>query len=127
MSVPQDCRYLESHEWHKADGELIIIGITDHAADELTDITYVELPEVGKDVSAGDAIGELESVKATSDFYTGVSGEIAEVNEKLTEAPELINSDAFGEGWIVKIKPKDPSELDNLMSPEEYEKTINDD
>ena len=124
MAVPADRKYTKTHEWHKVEGDIVILGITDHAAEELTDITYVQLPEVGRKVSAGESIGELESVKATSEFYTGISGEIVEVNEKLNDEPGLINSDPFGEGWLVKIKPSEISELDKLLSAEEYQASI---
>ncbi len=124
MAVPADRKYAKTHEWHKVEGDIVILGITDHAAEELTDITYVQLPEVGRKVSAGESIGELESVKATSEFYTGISGEIVEVNEKLNDEPGLINSDPFGESWLVKIKPSEMSELDKLLSAEEYQASI---
>ncbi len=125
MTVPNELRYSKTHEWHRLEGDdVVTLGITEHAAEELTDITYVQLPEIGRRVAAGESIGELESVKATSEFYTGVSGEIIEINEKLQEEPGLINKDAFGEGWLVKIKIDDKSELDKLMSAEEYQATI---
>ncbi len=124
MSVPKELKYTKTHEWHRLEGDIVTLGITDHAAEELTDITYVQLPEIGRRVSAGESIGELESVKATSEFYTGVSGEIIEVNEKLNDEPGLINKDAFGEGWLVKIKISDKSEYDGLLSAEEYESLI---
>ncbi len=124
MTVPAELKYSKTHEWHKLEGDVVTLGITEHAAEELTDITYVQLPEVGKQVKAGESIGELESVKATSEFYTGVSGEIIEINEKLQDEPGLINKDAFGEGWLVKIKINDKSEFDKLLSAEEYQSTI---
>ncbi len=124
MAVPVDRRYTKTHEWCKLEGELITIGITDHAANELTDITYVKLPEVGMKIKAGESIGEIESVKATSDFYTGISGEVVQINEKLINDPGLINRDPYGEGWLVKVKPEDASELENLLSADEYKKEI---
>ena len=122
---PKDYRYLSSHEWHKkeADGT-IAIGITRHAADELTDITYVELPKVGSTVTKGQRWGIVESVKTASDLYTGVSGTIAAVNEELAKSPQLVNSDSFTRGWMIKVKPSNPAEFDQLMSAEDYEKTI---
>jgi glycine cleavage system H protein len=122
---PKDYRYLQSHEWHKkeADGT-IAIGITQHAADELTDITYVELPKVGTTVTKGQRWGIVESVKTASDLYAGVSGTVAAVNEELVKTPQLVNSDAFTKGWMIKIKPSNPAEFDQLLSAEDYEKTI---
>jgi glycine cleavage system H protein len=121
VAVPTDRRYLKSHEWHKLDGQIVTIGITKFAADELTDITYVALPAIGKEVTAGQPFGEVESVKATSDLYTGVSGVVAEVNAKLANAPELVNNDSFNEGWMVKLKVSDPAALNSLMTAQQYE------
>ncbi|MBI1369555.1 MAG: glycine cleavage system protein GcvH [Planctomycetes bacterium] len=121
MSVPADCRFLETHEWHKANGNLVTIGISRFAVDELTDVTYVELPKVGKVVKAGDSIGEIESVKATSELYTGVGGKIVEVNHAAGEDPAVINNDPFGEGWIVKIEASNPGELQKLLDAKAYE------
>lgn len=124
MGVPNDRRYLKSHEWHKLDGNICTIGITKFAADELTDITYVSLPKVGKEITAGQPLGEIESVKATSDLYSGVSGVVVEVNGRLGDSPELVNSDAFGDGWLVKVQVNDPSQLDRLMTAEQYDAQI---
>lgn len=121
MGVPTDRRYLKSHEWHKLDGNICTIGITQFAADELTDVTFVSLPKVGKEVVAGQPMGEIESVKATSDLYSGVSGVVAEVNEKLASAPELVNSNPFDQGWMVKIKVSDPAQHAKLLAAEAYE------
>ena len=121
MGVPTDRRYLKSHEWHKLDGDICTIGITKFAADELTDITYVSLPKVGKELTAGKPLGEIESVKATSDLYTGVSGVVTEVNSKLGDAPELVNNDSFGEGWLVKVKVSDPAQFEKLMTAQQYD------
>lgn len=121
MGVPTDRRYLKSHEWHKLDGDICTIGITKFAADELTDITYVSLPKVGKELTAGKPLGEIESVKATSDLYTGVSGVVTEVNSKLGDAPELVNNDSFGEGWLVKVRVSDPTQLEKLMTAQQYD------
>ncbi len=120
MSVPNDRKYLESHEWHKLDGDTVTIGITQFAADELTDVTYVQLPKVGDSVTAGETFGEIESVKATSDLYAGVTGEVIAVNEALDTDPGLINRDPHGEGWMIKVKISDPAELDKLLSQEDY-------
>jgi glycine cleavage system H protein len=124
MNVPDDRRYLKTHEWHKLEGGLVVIGITQFAADELTDITYASLPTVGKPVTAGKPFGEIESVKATSDLYSGVSGDVAAVNEGLSDAPERVNKDPFGEGWLIKVRPADPSELDRLMTAADYVRMI---
>ncbi|GMU33092.1 MAG: glycine cleavage system protein GcvH [Planctomycetia bacterium] len=124
MGVPTDRRYLKSHEWHKLDGDICTIGITRFAADELTDITYVSLPKVGKELTAGKPLGEIESVKATSDLYTGVSGVVTEVNGKLGDAPELVNNDSFGDGWLVKVKLSDPSQVEKLMTAQQYDAQI---
>lgn len=124
MGVPTDRKYLKSHEWHKVDGDLCTIGITQFAADELTDITFVDLPAVGKEITAGGSFGEVESVKATSDLNSGVSGVVAEVNAKLSDSPELLNNDPMNEGWIVKIRMTDPSQLDALLDAAAYEAQV---
>ena len=124
MAIPSDRKYLASHEWHKLDGDVCTIGITDFAAAELTDITYVSLPSVGKELTAGKPFGEIESVKATSDMYTGVSGTVVEVNDKLADAPELVNNDAFGGGWMIKVKVKDKAALDKLLNSADYQSQI---
>ncbi len=121
MGVPTDRRYLASHEWHKLEGEICTIGISQFAADELTDVTYVSLPSPGKEVTAGQSMGEVESVKATSDLNSGVSGVVTEINEKLNEAPELVNNDPFGEGWMIRVKITDRSQLDGLLDASAYE------
>ena len=120
MKVPIDRKYAETHEWHLVEDDVVTIGITQYAADELTDITYVELPEVGTAVGAGDTVGEVESVKATSEILTAVAGKIVEVNAALADHPELINDDAFEEGWIVKIKADSLDGLNLLMSAKAY-------
>jgi glycine cleavage system H protein len=124
MAVPQDRKYLKTHEWFKVEGGLVVIGITDHAAEELTDITYVQMPAAGSKISAGNSFGEVESVKATSEIYSGIDGEVVEVNGELENNPGLINSDPFEAGWLIKVKPADASQLEKLMSPEEYEKEV---
>lgn len=123
MPVPTDRKYLESHEWHKLDGDTVTIGITQFAADELTDVTYVQLPKVGDSVTAGQPFGEIESVKATSDLYAGVSGEVIAVNDALDADPGLVNRDPHGDGWMIKVRLKDPAELDKLLSQADYLKT----
>ena len=120
MSIPTDRTYLQSHEWHKVDGDIVAIGITQFAADELTDVTYVSLPKVGDTISANNRFGEIESVKATSDLYTGVSGTVTEINSELATNPGLVNNDPFGKGWMIKIKASDPSQAKKLLSADEY-------
>lgn len=121
MSVPEDLQYTKSHEWVRTDGETATIGITDHAQEELGDVVFVELPEEGSTIEAGESFGTVESVKAVSDLYTPVGGEVVEVNSSLEDAPEKINDDPYGEGWIVKLRT---SEEADLLSPEEYEKVV---
>ncbi len=120
MSVPTDRRFLATHEWHKLDGDICTLGISQFAADELTDVTFVSLPAAGKEITAGQPFGEIESVKATSDLNAGVSGVVTEVNEKLKDAPELVNEDPFGEGWMIKVKVSDASQYAGLLSADAY-------
>ena len=120
---PSDRRYATTHEWHKLEEDgTVSIGLTQFAVDELTDITFVEVSQTEDEVKAGEAIGEVESVKATSDIYCGIDGEVVAVNEALAEQPELLNTDPFEKGWILKVKPADPSQLESLLSAEDYEK-----
>lgn len=120
MPAPSDRKYLKSHEWFRVEGDVCTIGITQFAADELTDITYVDLPEPGTAVTAGEPFGEIESVKATGDLISGVSGEVTAVNEELKDDPSLVNSDPHEKGWMIRVKLTNPAELDNLLTPEEY-------
>ncbi|MCH7720821.1 MAG: glycine cleavage system protein GcvH [Planctomycetes bacterium] len=124
MSVPDDRRYAETHEWFRLDGDLVIVGITQFAADELTDITYVDLPETGVKVEAGDLCGEIESVKATAELFCALAGEIVEINATLSDQPELINQDAHGQGWIYKLEPADPAAIDQLMTAKAYQEFV---
>lgn len=122
---PADRKYSKDHEWIRVDGEgTAWLGITDHAQEMLTDIVFVELPEIGRKVQAGDAVAVVESVKSVSDVYSPIGGEVIEANHLLENKPEQINKDAFGEGWIVRLKMVDTTELNSLMSAEEYEKTL---
>lgn len=118
--VPDDRKYTPSHEWLLADGQLVTIGITQYAADELTDITYVELPAKGTEVTAGSPLGEIESVKATSDIFAHVSGKVVAINEALADEPGLVNTDPFGRGWMVKVQADDLTPLDELMDASAY-------
>ena len=120
MSYPDDLRYSKEHEWVRVDGSRATIGITSFAADELGDIVFVELPEPDATLKQFGTFGVVESVKAVSDLYSPASGTVTEVNEALRDAPELLNSDPFGEGWIVRVELADPSELDALMDAEAY-------
>ncbi len=117
---PSNARFLDSHEWHLLENDTVTLGISQFAVDELTDVTFVELPEVGEEVAAGESIGEVESVKATSDLYTGVSGTVKEINNKVVDDPSILNEDPYGEGWLVKIEVTNPDELDELMDAETY-------
>ncbi|MCW8832914.1 MAG: glycine cleavage system protein GcvH [Colwellia sp.] len=127
-NIPSELKYATSHEWVRNEGDgTVTVGITEHAQDLLGDMVFVELPDVGDEVSTGDDICVAESVKAASDIYAPVSGEIVEVNEDLEDSPELVNSDAFGDGWLFKIKMEDAGELDNLLDAEGYKNSIDED
>lgn len=120
MSIDTKARYTKTHEWVRPEGDLYVYGITDHAQSELSDIVFVELPEVGATFGAGDAIGVVESVKAASDLIIPVEAEIVEVNEALADSPDVINTDPYGAGWIAKIKMVDPAAWDGLVTAEDY-------
>jgi len=123
--VPTNLKYTSDHEWLNAeDKNCCIIGITDHAQDSLGDVTFVELPEVGKTFSKGDVFGVVESVKAASDLFMPVGGQIQEINENLTDSPENLNQNPYGDGWLVKVKPDSENDLDNLLNPEQYKQAI---
>ncbi len=125
MNVPDHLHYTASHEWiDSTDADAVPMGISDHAQQELTDVVFLELPEVGRSISKGEAFAVIESVKAANDIYAPVSGEIVEVNETLVEAPEPINTDPYGDGWMVKIRLSDPSEIESLMNAESYREHI---
>lgn len=124
-NIPADLKYVASHEWLRleADGT-ITVGITDHAQDALGDVVFVELPEVGAVVEADQEIAVVESVKAASDVYAPISGEIVEINEELVDNPELANEDPYGKAWFFKVKPANPADYDSLMSADEYESSL---
>ena len=124
---PKDVKYASSHEWARQESDgTVTVGISDHAQELLGDVVFVDLPDVDDEVSAGDEIAVVESVKAASDIYAPISGTIIEINEVLENAPETINNDPYNDGWIFKIKPSDESELDNLLDADEYSQSIED-
>jgi len=118
---PRDCKYSKEHEWVRLEGRLATVGITDYAQGQLGDIVYVELPPLGEVLTQFEPFGVVESVKAASDLYAPLSGEVLEVNGELSDHPQFVNEDPYGKGWMMKIKPSDTSELDNLLTAEEYE------
>ena len=120
-NIPSELKYVASHEWIRVEGDCTVtIGVTDHAQDLLGDVVFVELPEVGADVATGDESGVVESVKAASDIYAPLSGEVIAINEELEDSPELVNSDPYGDGWFFKLKLSDNDELNELLSAEGY-------
>lgn len=124
MYFPDDLLYTKDHEWAKAENSITVVGITDYAQEQLGDVVYVELPDVGAEFSKGDSFGVVESVKAVSDLYCPLSGRVTEINETLADKPELANQDPYREGWMIKLEIFDETELDTLMSAREYEEMI---
>lgn len=124
MNIPEDLRYSKDHEWARIDGDEVTIGITDYAQGELGDIVFVEMPAIGDATEQGKPCGSIEAVKAVSDLYASVSGEVVDINTELETNPGIINQDAFGQGWILKVKIADTAELDSLLSAAEYQKMI---
>jgi glycine cleavage system H protein len=124
VDLPTDLQYTENHEWIRLEGDVGTIGITDYAQGELTDIVFVELPDVGDTFSQGDSFGTIEAIKAVSDLFCPLDGTIVEINEELSEHPEWVNDDAYGEGWMIKIQLTDPSQTADLLSPDAYEEII---
>jgi glycine cleavage system H protein len=124
MSNPEDNRYAKSHEYVHVEGNTGTIGITDYAQKELGDVVFVELPQVGTELEAGDELGSIESVKAVSELFVPVSGEVIEINEALADNPALVNTDPWGDGWMVRIKLADVTEVDELMTAEEYDEYL---
>jgi glycine cleavage system H protein len=122
--IPSDLKYAKSHEWVRVSGGVATVGITDHAQHELTDIVFVELPDVGKRIKAGDACAVVESVKTASDIYSPVSGEIVETNKAVVEDPALVNSEPYEAGWFYKLRLSKPEELDTLLGPDAYKAQI---
>ena len=126
MGVPTDCRYTKDHEWAKKDGTTLTIGITDYAQDQLGDVVFLELPEVGRVVKKGDSIAVVESVKAASDIYAPISGKVIERNETPVSTPELINKDPFNSAWLIKLETTSAAEFDSLLSAADYDKLVDD-
>ena len=122
MSIPKDLQYTKDHEWVKSDGNIVTVGITDFAQSELGDIIFVEFPEVGQDVTAGDPFGTIEAVKTVADLFSPVDGTIVEINDSLEDAPETVNTDPYGKGWLVKIEVGGKAE--DLLSAEDYETLV---
>ena len=120
LNIPGDVRYTEDHEWAKPEGDNCRVGVSDYAQDQLGEIVFVELPEPGDEFEKGGEFGTLESVKAVAELFMPVSGEIVSVNKELADAPELVNTDPYGKGWMVEIKPADPADLDELKTKEDY-------
>jgi len=126
MEFPDDLKYTEEHEWILVEEEVATVGITDFAQDQLGDVVFVELPEVGTKVEAGKAFGVVESVKAVSDIYAPLSGEVIEINEELIETPEVINTSVYEDGWMIKIQIEDLSQVDDLLDAETYQSMVED-
>jgi len=124
FETPDDRRYLESHEWAHRDGDTVRVGISDFAQDELGDVVFVELPDAGDEIAAGEEFGVVESIKAVSDLYAPVGGKVTAINEALFDAPELVNDDPYGEGWMLEVEMEDGSDFDDLLSADEYEDQI---
>jgi len=124
MNIPADLKYTEDHEWLRVDGDIAIVGITDYAQKELGDIVFVDVETVGDTLSKGDTLGTIEAVKTVADIFLPVDGEIIEKNEALEDTPELVNSDPYNEGWIVKVKFSDASQIEELLTPEQYSEKI---
>ena len=120
-NVPESLHYSKDHEWVRVDGDLAVIGITDHAQEQLGDVVYVELPKPGESFAANESFGSVESVKAVSEIFTPISGEVAEVNESLNDEPEKVNKDPYTDGWMIKMKMKSSGEVDSLLTAAEYE------
>jgi glycine cleavage system H protein len=124
MAVPPDLRYTKEHEWVRVDGDTAAVGITDYAQDQLGDIVYLDLPKVGATLRQLEKLGEIESVKAVSDLFSPVSGEVTEQNQEAMKAPELVNQEPYGRGWLLRLRLSDASELEKLLSPQQYEEHV---
>ena len=124
LNFPDDLRYSKSHEWARQEGDTVRIGITDYAQDQLGDIVFVEMPETGETFAQGAEFGTVESVKAVSELYMPIGGEIVSVNPSLEDAPELVNNTPYSDGWIIEVKPEDPAQMDGLMTKDDYIKSL---
>lgn len=124
MSVPTDLRYTQDHEWVRVDGDEAVVGITKYAADQLGDIVFVELPDVGRALQGAKAFGVVESVKAVSDLFAPITGEVLATNDSLTGGPELVNTDPYGDGWMIRLRIADPAELDDLLDADAYDAIV---
>ena len=120
-NVPENLHYSKDHEWVRVEGDIAVVGITDHAQEQLGDVVYVELPKAGEDFAAHESFGSVESVKAVSEIFTPVSGKVTEANDSLNDEPEKVNNDPYGEGWMIKIKMSSSGEIDSLLTAAEYE------
>ena len=121
MASPDDRRYSQTHEWYKPEGELVTVGISQFAVDELTDITFLEILTTEGEIAKGETFGEIESVKTTSELYSALDGEVVEVNQQAIENPALLNDDPYDKGWLIKLRPSDPAQIDALMTAEQYD------
>jgi len=124
MNIPADLKYTEDHEWIRVEGNVIVVGVTDFAQGELGDVVFVEIETEGEELDKGETFGTVEAVKTVSDLFMPVGGEVAEFNEALTDEPELVNKDPYGEGWMIKIKVADTAELNTLLSADDYKKLL---
>jgi glycine cleavage system H protein len=122
--IPEDLRYSEEHEWARQDGDHVTIGITDHAQGQLGDVVFVELPAVGDEITRGESFGTVESTKAVSELFAPLTGKVTEVNDTLADAPESVNEDPYGDGWMIRVAPSDDSDLDELMDAEAYKEHV---
>ncbi len=122
--IPEDLKYTREHEWLRIEDDLAVVGITDYAQRELGDVVFVDLPAVGSTVQQGEIFGSIDSVKTASDLYSPISGEVVEINSALADDPALVNTDPYGKGWMIKVRPRDKSELDNLLTPQEYREYV---
>jgi glycine cleavage system H protein len=120
LNLPEDCRYTQNHEWARAEGDKVRVGISDYAQDQLDDIVFVELPQVGDTFEKGEEFGTVESVKAVSELYMPVGGEVIAINSTLEDSPQLVNESPYGEGWMIDVKPTDPTEMDALLTRQAY-------
>lgn len=124
MNFPSDVMYHPEHTWARPEGDIVVVGISDYAQDQLGEVLYVEMPEVGDEVTQGEVFGSIESAKVVSDLYAPVSGEVVEINEALEDSPELTNESPYENGWVIKVKVKDKEELNNLLDSEKYQKSL---